>query len=388
MSRAILPPALLGVLGGGQLGRYFVAAAHEMGYRVMVLDPDAKSPAAQIADVHVQAAYDDPDALQRLATECAAVTTEFENVPAESLRWLAQRLSVRPSGDAVAVCQSRLEEKRFLIDKGLPLAPYAEIHNEADIAGLNTDLLPGILKIARMGYDGKGQATVNSPQEALTAFRQFHGVSCVLEKRLVLQHELSVVLARDVDGHVASFPPTQNHHRKGILDYSLQPAPGISLALAADAQRLATQIACALDYIGTLSVEFFVADGQLCVNEIAPRPHNSGHYTLDACVTSQFEQQVRALCGLPLGDARPHSSAVMVNLLGDLWPLKESEGRASPKWEALLSAPDLKLHFYGKEEARPGRKMGHYTVVGQDPAQVLATALATRAVLLGPENAS
>ncbi len=388
MTRAILPPAMLGVLGGGQLGRYFVCAAHELGYRVMVLDPDVNSPAGQIADIHVQAAYDDQEALKRLASECAAVTTEFENVPADSMRWLAQRIPVRPSGDAVAICQSRLEEKRFLTRSGLPLAPYAEINSESDIAGVNAYLFPGILKIARMGYDGKGQATVKSYDEALAAFRQFKGVSCVLEKRLVLQSELSVVLARDVNGNVESFPPTQNHHRNGILDYSIQPAPEVSPALATEAQRLAKQIASALDYIGTLSVEFFVVDGQLRVNELAPRPHNSGHYTIDACITNQFEQQVRALCGLPLGDPRAHSPAVMVNLLGDLWPLKESDGKPSPKWEALLSANHLKLHFYGKEEARPGRKMGHYTVVGADPARVVAAALATRAALLGPEDAA
>lgn len=387
MSRVILPPALLGVLGGGQLGRYFVCAAHEMGYRVMVLDPDAQSPAGQIADVHLKAAYDDPEALKRLATECAAVTTEFENVPASSLRWLAQAVPVCPSAEAVAICQSRIEEKRFLRSSGLPVAPFAEIHNETDIAALDGNLFPGILKLARLGYDGKGQATVSSYEEALAAFRQFKGVACVLEKRLSLQSELSVVLARDVSGNVETFPPTQNHHRNGILDYSIQPAPDVCPLLATEAQHLAKQIASALDYTGTLSVEFFVVDGQLCVNELAPRPHNSGHYTLDACITNQFEQQVRALCGLPLGDARAHSSAVMVNLLGELWPLKESDGKPSPKWDALLSANNLKLHFYGKEEARPGRKMGHYTVVGADPAATVATALATRATLLESDDA-
>jgi len=381
MSRSILPPAMLGILGGGQLGRYFVCAAHEMGYKVMVLDPDPQSPAGRIADVHIQAAYDDPIALQRLANDCSAITTEFENVPSSSMRWLAQYIPVRPSGDNVAICQCRIDEKRFLSGNGLPLAPYAEIYVEVDITNLESCFFPGILKIARMGYDGKGQALVQSVEEAIAAFRQFKSVPCVLEKRLPLQHELSVILVRDLNGNIISFQPMQNHHSNGILDYSTQPAPDISADLIVKARHLAEQIANAMDYIGVLSVEFFLVEGQLLVNELAPRPHNSGHYTLDACITNQFEQQVRALCGLPLGDAQAHSSAVMVNLLGDLWPLKEPDGEDSPKWEALLSAGHLKLHLYGKEQAQIGRKMGHYTVVGADPAQILSTALNIRKAL-------
>jgi 5-(carboxyamino)imidazole ribonucleotide synthase len=381
MSCRILPPAMLGILGGGQLGRYFVCAAHELGYQVMVLDPDPLSPAGRIADVHLQAAYDDPVALQRLADECKAITTEFENVPSASMRWLAQYIPVRPSGDNVAVCQDRIEEKRFLSRSGLPLAPYAEIHTETDIVKLDACFFPGILKIASMGYDGKGQVVVQSTEEAVAAFYQFKAVPCVLEKRLRLQRELSVILARDINGNMVNFPPTQNHHSNGILDYSIQPAPEVSAVLVSQAESLAKQIATAMDYIGVLSVEFFVVENQLMVNELAPRPHNSGHYTLDACVTNQFEQQVRVLCGLPLGETRAHSSAVMVNLLGDLWPLKNPEGKDAPKWEALLYNSHLKLHFYGKEQARAGRKMGHYTVIGAEPLQVLSTALNVRTML-------
>lgn len=386
-TNVILPPATLGVLGGGQLGRYFVRAAHELGYRVIVLDPDPGSPAGLIADHHLVAGYQDADALRELAARCAAITTEFENVPAATLRWLAdQQRPVRPSAAAVAVCQDRLEEKRFLTRNGLPLGPYAEIHHEQDIDNAPATLFPAILKTARLGYDGKGQARVTTPEAAREAFRRMGGVACVMEKQLVLQSEVSVVLAREANGHMVSFPPTQNHHTHGILDYSMVPAPDISPALANEAQRLAQEVARHLDYVGTLSVEFFVVDNSLRVNEMAPRPHNSGHYTIDACNTNQFEQQVRALCGLPLGDSKAHSAAVMVNLLGDLWHYTDSNGQAletplPPDWSVLLSIPNLKMHFYGKEQPRPGRKMGHFTVQGDVAADVVATAMAARAAL-------
>ncbi len=375
----ILPPSTLGMLGGGQLARFFVIAAHEMGYRVVVLDPDKKSPAGLLADKHLCAGYDDAVALDEMMHTCAAVTTEFENVPASTLEKLAKSVPVHPAASAVAVCQHRVSEKNFLRDNGFPHALYAEINTEADILATDSGLYPAILKVARFGYDGKGQARVSSPAEALEAFHGFKSEQCVLERRLTLDYEVSVVLARDAAGNVQAFPTVENAHRYGILDVSIAPARG-SAEVRDHAQLLARGVAEKLDYVGTLGVEFFVCDGKLYVNEMAPRPHNSGHYTIDACVTNQFEQQVRALCGLPLGDPRLHSSAVMVNLLGDVWP-----NGAEPDWDVLFAQPDLKLHLYGKHEARPGRKMGHFTVIGSDADEVLKSAMDAR-LKIGVEN--
>lgn len=378
----ILPPATLGMLGGGQLGRFFVSAAHEMGYKVWVLDPDPHSPAGLLADRHLVAGYDDYTALDQLAEACAAVTTEFENVPAETLDYLAKFLPVRPAAAAVAVCQNRIAEKTFLRDHGLPHGPFAVIRAEADIAEANAGLFPAVLKVARFGYDGKGQARVADRAEALHAFHQFRNEPCVLEKMLTLDYEVSVVLARDEEGRVAAFPPAENQHRHGILDVTIAPARA-SACQQDSAQEIAERIAAGLAYIGTLGVEFFVCRGELFVNEMAPRPHNSGHHTVDACVTSQYEQQVRALCGLPLGSPRQHSAAVMVNLLGELWhENSDPHGHyREPDWSVLAGFPGLKLHLYAKHHARPGRKMGHFTVIGTDPAQVLETALAARAAI-------
>lgn len=374
----ILPPATLGMLGGGQLGRFFVSAAHEMGYKVWVLDPDPHSPAGLIADRHLVATYDDPEALDDMAAHCAAVSTEFENVPAATLERLALRLPVRPAAQAVAVCQNRMDEKRFLADNGLPHGPLAFIHAEEDILRADAALYPAVLKVARFGYDGKGQARVANAGEALQAFRDFRGEPCVLECMLTLDCELSVVLARSEDGEVRSFPVVENQHRKGILDVSIAPAR-VSDTLQAQAREVAARIAAHLGYVGTLAVEFFVSDGRLYVNEMAPRPHNSGHHTLDACVSSQYDQQVRALTGLPLGEAGQHSAAVMVNLLGDLW--FDGEHYREPDWAVLHAVPGLRLHLYGKHEARPGRKMGHFTVIGDDAGTVLARALLARAAI-------
>ncbi len=379
---AILPPATLGMLGGGQLGRFFVAAAHEMGYKVWVLDPDPHSPAGRIADLHLAAGYEDYAALDRLAAECAAVTTEFENVPAATLDYLAKYIPVHPAAAAVAVCQNRIAEKQFLVDNGLPYGPYAAVRNEADILGVDAALFPAILKIARFGYDGKGQARVADRDQALSAFRQFKGEVCVLEKQLELDCEISVVLARDQAGAVRSFPCGENSHRNGILDVTIAPAR-IAVPLRASAEAIAERIAARLGYVGTLGVEFFVHRGELFVNEMAPRPHNSGHHTIDACVTSQYEQQVRALCGLPLGQTRQHSAAVMVNLLGDLWyDDAQAEGVCrEPGWSVLHAVPGLRLHLYGKHHARAGRKMGHFTVIGDAPEQVVEHALQARAAI-------
>ena len=371
----ILPPSMLGMLGGGQLARFFVIAAHEMGYRVTVLDPDTNSPAGKIADKHLCAAYDDANALREIANTCAAVTTEFENVPAATLQMLAATLPVHPSANAVAICQHRINEKNFLHDHGFPHAPYAEINDENDLPPLESGMYPGILKVVRFGYDGKGQARVNSPEEALVALTNFRHEPCVLEKMLMLDCEVSVVLARDAAGHIAAFPTAENIHRNGILDISIVPARA-SAELTEQAQQIARGIAEKLGYIGTLGVEFFIAEGKIYVNEMAPRPHNSGHYTLDACVTNQFEQQVRALCGLPLGDARLQGSAVMVNLLGDAW--RGEDFQTEPEWLLLFAYPNLKLHLYGKQQARLGRKMGHFTMIATATDVALRDALAAR----------
>ncbi len=371
---AILPPAMLGMLGGGQLGRFFVIAAHEMGYKVTVLDPDKNSPAGRIADVHLCAAYDDASALKQLAETCAAVTTEFENVPAATLEQLAQHCTVRPSASAVAIAQHRVTEKTFFRDVGLPVGEFVVINTEDDLPADDSSIYPAVLKVARFGYDGKGQARVKSRQEAQQAFAQFKHETCVLEQMLALDYEVSVVLARDAQGQVSAFPLAENSHLNGILDVTIAPARATEV-IKAKAQALAAEIAEKLDYVGVLGVEFFVSGGKLLVNEMAPRPHNSGHYTIDACVTNQFEQQVRALTGLPLGDSHLHSHAVMVNILGDVW--KDAE----PAWDKSFAHPNLKLHLYGKHEARPGRKMGHFTVLGRDTESTLNQARIARAEL-------
>jgi len=378
----ILPPATLGMLGGGQLGRFFVSAAHEMGYKVWVLDPDPHSPAGLLADRHLIAAYDDYQALDEFAAGCAAVTTEFENVPADTLDYLAKFLPVHPAASAVAVCQNRIAEKSFLADNGLPHGPFAAIRNEDDIRSANAGLFPAVLKVARFGYDGKGQARVADRDEALAAFQQFKGEPCVLEKMLTLDFEVSVVLARDEAGQVQCFPVSENRHRNGILDVTIAPAQA-SACLRDNAQEVAERIASKLAYVGTLGVEFFVCRGELFVNEMAPRPHNSGHHTIDACDVSQYEQQVRALCGLPLARPRQHSVAVMVNLLGELW-YEDGKGHGTyrePDWSLLHAVPGLRLHLYAKHHARPGRKMGHFVVTGDDAAQVLERALQARAAI-------
>ena len=372
----ILPPAMLGMLGGGQLGRFFVIAAHEMGYKVTVLDPDSNSPAGKIADVHICAAFDDQVALLKLASSCAAITTEFENVPADSLSLLAKIKPVRPSAYSVAIAQHRVSEKNFLKQAGLPVAPFVVINQAEDLPADGEAIYPAILKVARFGYDGKGQARVSNRQEALTAFNAFEHEECVLEKMLKLDYEVSVVLARDAQGNVASFPTAENSHLNGILDVSIAPARG-SDAISHQAQKLAIMVAEKLDYTGVLGVEFFVCDGELLVNEMAPRPHNSGHYTIDACITNQFEQQVRVLTGLPLGSAKQHSSAVMVNLLGDIWPSTDE----APAWLAALTQAQLKMHLYGKHAARAGRKMGHYTVLSANRDEAIKLAMQVRTEL-------
>src|SRR3569832_1739572 len=364
----ILPGATLGILGGGQLGRMFTIAARTMGYRVMVLDPDAASPAGQMADTHLQADYADHEALKRHGEACAAVTTVIENVPAASLIELANHCRVSPGAAAVAIVQDRSHEKSWLAQNGFATAPFALVYSEGDLdAGMADVGAPALLKVARFGYDGKGQARVNTREEARAAFREFDGQPCVLEGFVKLECEVSVVLARSDTGECALFPVAENRHENGILDVSIVPAR-VPQSLAHQACEMARAVANKLGYVGVMAVEFFVADVRLMVNEFAPLPLNSGHYTLDACVTDQFEQQVRALCGLPLGDTRLLSPVAMVNILGDRWQ------NGGLYCNTLLAHPNIKLHLYGKQTARPGRKMGHFNVLDADPDAALRLA--------------
>jgi 5-(carboxyamino)imidazole ribonucleotide synthase len=372
----ILPGATVGVLGGGQLGRMFTLQARTMGYGVVVLDPDPASPAGAVANRHIRAPYNDERALSDLSESCAAITTEFENVPAAALQTLTRSSLVRPPVEAVATSQDRIAEKSFLQSHGIPTAKFRAVLDLRELKTAVTALrLPALLKTSRFGYDGKGQALVKSEEDAVRAFQRFGGVPCVLEERLALECELSVVLARGVDGDVAPFPVAENQHRDGILETSVVPAR-VPEAMTREARELATGLAEEMEYVGVLGVELFVANGgRLLVNEMAPRPHNSGHYTLDACSTDQFEQQLRALCGLPLAQPWLLSPVAMINLLGDLW----ADGE--PRWEEALSRPGVRLHLYGKAEARPGRKMGHLNCLATDPDRALATALETRDAL-------
>ena len=369
----ILPGAWLGMVGGGQLGRMFCFAAQAMGYRVAVLDPDESSPAGRVADRHLRAAYTDEAALTELARLCAAVSTEFENVPAASLDFLGRSTFVSPAGRCVAIAQDRIAEKRFIESCGVPVAPHVVIESADALAALSDAeldaVLPGILKTARLGYDGKGQVRVTSADAVREAHSALSGVPCVLEKLLPLKFEVSALVARGAGGATAVYPLAQNIHRHGVLALTVVPAPDAPSALVERAQQAAQRIAAALGYVGVLCVEFFVLeDGSLVANEMAPRPHNSGHYTVDACAASQFEQQVRAMTGMPLGDPRQHSPAVMLNILGDVWfagsgPTGNAgAGTATPvtpPWHEVAAMPTARLHLYGKEEARPGRKMGH-----------------------------
>jgi 5-(carboxyamino)imidazole ribonucleotide synthase len=380
------PPARLGVMGGGQLGRMFVHAAQALGYQVAVLDPAADSPAGQAADEMIVAGYTDPAALAELAAHCVAVTTEFENVPADSLDMLAGSAFVAPSAACVSIAQDRVAEKRFFVDcfahsQVMP-APHKVIASEADIAAIGDELLPGILKTVRMGYDGKGQVRVKSRDDVRAAFAGMNGVACLLEKMLPLAYEVSVLTARGADGESVVYPIAQNVHRDGILFTTTVPGPDVSAACAQRAQDAARAIVAQLGYVGVLCIEFFVLDdGSLVVNEMAPRPHNSGHYTIDACITSQFAQQVRAMARMPLGAVRQHSPAVMLNILGDVWFEGDSANAIEPAWDQVLALPGACLHLYGKEEARRGRKMGHVTFVAATLAEAEASLRAACAVL-------
>jgi len=358
---AILPPATLGMLGGGQLGRMFVIAARTMGYEVIVLDPDPDSPAGGLASEHLKSNLDDQKALDYLANKCRVITTEFENIPAESLEYLAKSVPVHPSASALRIAQNRKLEKHFIIGQGLNTAVYVVIEAEADIELARNLPYPAILKTATFGYDGKGQIVCESFDEVAAAFAQLNQQPCVLEKKVDLAKEVSVVLCRSQSGDIDCFPIAENQHVGGILDSSQAPAV-LSAAKQAEVKLAACKIAEGLDYCGVLAVEFFITtDDAVLVNEMAPRPHNSGHYTLDACYSSQFEQQVRMICGLPAGNSRQHTPVAMWNILGDIWP-DDSE----PAWDLVTALKSAKLHLYGKKAARAGRKMGHINCMGSD----------------------
>ena len=377
--------ATLGVLGGGQLGRMFVHAAQRLGYFTAVLEPDAQSPAGLVSHYHIQTDYDDPAGLAQLAQLCQAITTEFENVPAQALHTLAQTRPVAPSAAVVGIAQNRTEEKAHFVAcadvSGVTCAPYAVLETPAQLQAIQNervDLLPGILKTARMGYDGKGQVRVRTADELAAAWAELGSVACVLEKMLPLTAECSVLVARGWDGQVVSFAPQRNVHEAGILAVTHAYEGNMPPALAARAREAAVAIAQYLGYVGVLCVEFFVVEdgtehGGLVVNEMAPRPHNSGHYTIDACDASQFDLQVHALAGLPLPQPRQHSPAIMLNLLGDVWFGADGQLR-EPDWDAVLRLPGTHLHLYGKLDARPGRKMGHLTITGPDIASVKTVA--------------
>ncbi len=371
-SKPIAPGAWLGLLGGGQLGRMFCMAAQSLGYKVCVLDPGHDSPAGAVADDHLRADYLDVKSLTELARRCRAATTEFENVPAAALAFLAQHSTVSPDAESVGIAQDRIAEKRFLASCGIEVAPHAVITRSDDIERVSPALLPGILKSARLGYDGKGQWRVSTPAEVRAAWDATGGLPCVLEQKLAIGLELSVVVARSRDGASSTFPVAENAHRDGILAVSIVPAR-VDDALARRARDAALAIAVRMNYVGVLCVEFFVVHGRLLANEIAPRPHNSGHYTIDACVCSQFDQQARIMAGQPLGDAGLLAPAVMLNVLGDVW--FDGERRREPDWSAVLAVPGAKLHLYGKSEARRGRKMGHVTCIGISRDEALARAV-------------
>jgi 5-(carboxyamino)imidazole ribonucleotide synthase len=379
---ALLPgAATLGVLGGGQLGRMFVHAAQAMGYRCIVLDPDAISPAGAVAEVHIKTDYLDSFGLAQLARDCDAITTEFENVPAVALETLAGMRVVAPAAACVAVCQDRAVEKAHFEAAGVPCAPHAVITNEIELAAVDPALLPGILKTSRMGYDGKGQVRVSTPAELEVAWRGLQRVPCVLEQLLPLQREVSVLVARGADGEIVNYPVQQNLHRGGILAVTEVPAPDVPAEVQRRAVAAARQVSDALNYVGVLCVEFFwLDDGRLVVNEMAPRPHNSGHWTMNGCDLSQFELQVRALAGLPLPEPRQHSASVMLNLLGDLW-FSDEGGPTPPPWDRVLALPGTHLHLYGKSDARHGRKMGHLNITADTPEAAHVIALEAALIL-------
>ena len=369
------------MLGGGQLGRYALIAARVMGYRTIVLDPDPTAPAGAVADDHLVASYSDPEALDTLANQCDVVTTEFENPPAAALDALAASVRVAPPAAAVGIAQDRVAEKRFLTEHGFPVGDHLALTQPDDVGRIKPELVDhgAVVKTARLGYDGKGQRRVRGIDATVQAWTDMERVPCVVETLLALDTEISVIVGRTAAGEHKVWPIAENVHVDGILDVSTVPA-AIDVGLANAACAVAIDVADALDYVGVLAVEMFVVDGHLLVNELAPRPHNSGHWTIDASVTSQYEQQIRAICGVGLGaTSLQHGGVAMVNLLGDVW--FGDEGRREPDWAAVLADSNAKLHLYGKTEPRPARKMGHLVVVADSAIEARQRALGLRARL-------
>jgi 5-(carboxyamino)imidazole ribonucleotide synthase len=377
VSTVILPGSTVGVLGGGQLGRMFAMAARRLGYRVHTLAPDHDTPTGQIADVEINASYDDLDAVRAFAQAVDVVTFEFENVSADAVTEAERHAIVRPNGRSLAIAQHRINEKSFLAEHGLPVAPFAQVRVESDLAAaIEAVGCPSVLKTATSGYDGKGQIKIERPADLAGAWEALGRRDAVLEAFLDLDREISVIGARGVGGDWSHFGPIENEHLRHILDLSMAPAavPAATAALAAEITRCVMD---ALDFVGVLCIEFFITkEGRLVVNELAPRPHNSGHLTFDACRTSQFEQQLRAVCGLPLGSPEMlQPAAAMANLLGDIW-----EG-GEPDWAGALAFADVKLHLYGKSLPRPGRKMGHLTALAGSTAEAKGRVLEARRAL-------
>lgn len=376
MNRAILPGATIGVLGSGQLGRMFAIAARRMGYRVHTLSPESDTPTGQISDREIQAEYDDLDAVRAFARDVSVVTFEFENVPAATAAACEQFAPVRPGGNVLHVSQNRRREKTFLSEAGFPVTPFRAAESLAELRTALGELgVPAVLKTAGWGYDGKGQVRIDSAEQAQVAWQSLQTDAAVLEAFVPFEREVSVVAARGMDGAFVAYPPIDNAHSRHILDVSTCPAP-LSESLSRQAHELARGVLEKLEVVGVLCVEFFVTrDGRLLINELAPRPHNSGHLTIDACVTCQFEQQLRAICGLPLGSTEMLRPAAMANLLGDLWTGGE------PGWSAACAFADVKLHLYGKAQARPGRKMGHLTALAVDAGKARERVVAAREAL-------
>ena len=377
MSDAILPGATLGVLGSGQLGRMFAIAARRLGYRVHVLSPDTDTPTGQVADVEIKADYLDLDAIAAFAKAVRVVTFEFENVPVETIEVAERYVPVRPGGHVLYTTQNRLREKSTLRDAGLPVTPFAEVRSLGDLEAAMDGLgCPAVLKTAAWGYDGKGQVVIRQKEEAAAAWSQLKTDEAILETFIPFERELSIVAARGADGRFVQYGPMENRHQNHILDVTICPA-SVPEEVSREAVEITRAVFEHLDVVGVLCVEFFLTkEHQLLINELAPRPHNSGHLAVDAHITCQFEQQVRSVCGLPLGSAAQLRPAVMANLLGDLW--KNGE----PNWAKALAHPNVKLHLYGKQEARPGRKMGHLTALAETTDDALRDALAARDALL------
>ena len=375
--RVFFPGSKIGVMGGGQLGRMFAIAARRMGYRVHTFSPDEDTPTGQLADVEIAARYDDEAAVRGFARGVDVLTFEFENIPSQTIAWCAEETVVRPDGRVLHICQHRLREKQFLLGAGIPLPGFVPVASEAELKAAVESLgTPCVLKTASFGYDGKGQAKIDEDTDLSAVWAPMKGQIAVVETWVPFEKEISVIVARGVNGAMVSYPVCENRHARHILDLTIVPAE-TDLDVASRARKLAGEIAESLNLVGLLAVEMFLLeDGQILVNELAPRPHNSGHFSFDACVTSQFEQQLRAVCGLPLGSAELLRPCAMANLLGDIWSGGE------PNWSAALGFPSVKLHLYGKAEPRPGRKMGHLVAFGETTAVAAERAATARAALV------